>query len=222
MGKGSTANDMWIGSSFFIMKDEINWRTDWPVVASIPRAPELPYTGERSDWSALWCKPIVDPTAWVSPGAVLIGRVVLKARSSVWYGCVLRGDEAFIEVGEESNIQDCSVLHVEPDTPCIIGDRVTLGHRATVHAAIVEDEAMVGIGATVLSGSLIGRGAIIAAGALVREGTRVPAETLWAGVPAKEIKRITPELRERVLSTNRQYANRAVMYRHREEIMKKI
>ncbi|MCQ8902474.1 MAG: gamma carbonic anhydrase family protein [Methanothrix sp.] len=192
----------------------------WPA-ASVPEPPDLPYPSERSDWEALWCQPIVDPEAWVSPGAVLIGRVILKRGSSVWYGCVLRGDESFIEVGEESNIQDCSVLHVEPDTPCIIGDRVTLGHRATVHAARIEEEAMVGIGATVLSRSVVGRGAIVAAGALVLEGTEVPPETLWAGVPAREIKKVTPELRERVISTNRQYANRAAMYIHREKLLAK-
>lgn len=189
--------------------------------ASVPEPPDLPYPSERSDWEALWCEPVVDETAWVSPGAVLIGRVLLKRGSSVWYGCVLRGDEEFIEVGVESNIQDCSVLHVEPDTPCIIGDHVTLGHRVTVHASHIEDWAMVGIGATVLSGSVIGSGAIVAAGALVLEGTKVPPETLWAGVPAREIRKVTPELRARVVSTNRQYANRAAMYLHRERLLAK-
>lgn len=199
----------------------MNEKSRWSAV-SVPEPPDLPYPSERSDWEALWCEPVVDQTAWVSPGAVLIGRVVLKRHSSVWYGCVLRGDESFIEVGEESNIQDCSVLHVEPDTPCIVGDRVTIGHGVTVHAARIEDGAMVGIGATVLSGSVIGRGAIVAAGALVLEGTEVPPETLWAGVPAREIKEVTPELRERVISTNRQYANRAVMYSYREKLLGKI
>lgn len=187
----------------------------------MPEPPDLPYPSERSDWEALWCEPVVDETAWVCPGAVLIGRVLLKRGSSVWYGCVLRGDEEFIEVGEESNIQDCSVLHVEPDMPCIIGDHVTLGHRVTVHASHIEDWAMVGIGATVLSGSVVGSGAIVAAGALVLEGTRVPPETLWAGVPAREIRKVTPELRARVVSTNRQYANRAAMYLHRERLLAK-
>ncbi|MDH7596285.1 MAG: gamma carbonic anhydrase family protein [Methanothrix sp.] len=198
------------------MIEETRW-----TAARMPQPPDMPYPSEPSDWEALWCEPVVDKTAWVSPGAVLIGRVVLKRGSSVWYGCVLRGDESFIEVGEESNIQDCSVLHVEPDTPCIIGDHVTLGHRVTVHASQVEDWAMVGIGATVLSGSVVGSGAIVAAGALVLEGTKVPPETLWAGVPAREIRKVTPELRERVISTNRQYANRAAMYLHREKLLAK-
>lgn len=196
------------------MDEKIRWSD-----VRLPEPPELPYPAERSDWEAVWCEPVVDEAAWVSPGAVLIGRVVLKRGSSVWYGCVLRGDEAFIEVGEESNIQDCSVLHVEPDTPCIVGDHVTLGHRVTVHASEIEDWAMVGIGATVLSRSVIGSGAIVAAGALVLEGTKVPPETLWAGVPAREIKRVTPELKERVISTNRQYANRAAMYLYKEKLL---
>lgn len=164
------------------------------------------------DWEALWCRPVIDSTAWVSPGAVVLGRVSLKARSSIWYGCILRGDGAFIEVGEETNIQDGSILHTEPEVPCIIKSRVTLGHRAIVHASVVEDNAMIGIGATVLSRCVIGQGALIAAGALVLEGTSVPPGTLWAGVPARQVKELTSVQRERLALTYRHYVNLGSMY----------
>lgn len=194
------------------MKDSDLYR-GWPrITVSIPEQPEPAYPEERCDWDALWCMPVIDPTAWVSPGAAVLGRVRMKAKSSVWYGCVLRGDNAHIEVGEETNVQDCSILHVEPDLPCILGSRVTLGHRATVHSSIVEDRALIGIGATVLSGCVIGRGALVAAGALVLEGTHVPPGTLWAGVPARQIKELTEEQEERLALTYRHYVNLGALY----------
>lgn len=91
--------------------------------------PTLPYPDEGNVWNALWTPPEIDPTAWVAPGATVFGRVRLKARSSVWYGCVLRGDGDLIEVGEDTNVQDGSILHVDHGFPCILGNRVTLGHR---------------------------------------------------------------------------------------------
>lgn len=185
----------------------------WPKIsATVPSMPELSYPKDSSDWIALWSKPIIDNTAWISPGAVVVGRVRLKAHSSVWYGCVLRGDDSYIEVGEESNIQDGSILHIEPDHPCIIGSRVTLGHRATVHDSIIEDGAMIGMGAIVLGRCVIGEGALIAAGALVLEGTRVPAGTLWAGSPARQLKELTTGQKERMAFAYRHYVNSGAMY----------
>jgi carbonic anhydrase/acetyltransferase-like protein (isoleucine patch superfamily) len=185
----------------------------WPkVTPALPDPPAPFYPEEECDWEALWSRPVVDETAWISPGAVVMGRVRLKARSSVWYGCVLRGDDAFIEVGKESNVQDGSILHIEPDQPCILGDRVTLGHRATVHASVVEDGAMIGIGATVLNGCVIGRMALVAAGALVLEGTHVPPGTLWAGVPARQIRELSPEQKEQMAKTHGHYVNLAAQY----------
>ena len=188
----------------------------WPkAAASIPEQPEIEYPEEKCDWKALWSLPVIDPTAWVSPGAHVLGRVRLKAKSSVWYGCVLRADGVYIEVGEETNVQDCSILHVEPDLPCVLGRRVTLGHRATVHSSVVEDGALIGIGATVLSGCVIGCEALVAAGALVLEGTHVPQRTLWAGVPARQIKELTGEQRERLALTYRHYVNLGSLYLRR-------
>jgi carbonic anhydrase/acetyltransferase-like protein (isoleucine patch superfamily) len=152
---------------------------------------------------------VIDPTAWVAPGAVVYGRVRLQARSSIWYGCIVRGDQEWIDVGEETNVQDGSILHIDVGYPCVLGKRVTLGHSAIVHGATVEDDALVGIRATVLSRCVIGSGALIAAGAVVLEGTHVPPATLWAGCPAKQIKELTPEQCERLRATYRHYCNNA-------------
>jgi len=172
----------------------------------------LPHPKEHMDIDGIFANPNIDPTAWVAPNAVVIGRVMLKARSSVWYNCVLRGDQERIEVGEESNIQDGSILHIDPGFPCLIGNRVTVGHSAVVHGCIVRDGALIGISATVLSRAEIGEGALIAAGALVLEGTKVPPRTLWAGVPAKQIKELDPQQQERLSATYRHYVNNGAVY----------
>lgn len=187
--------------------------SDHPVAAwnrpNLPAVPVVPYPEEHWDWPAINAQPIIDPTVWVAPGAIVTGRVRLKARSSIWYGCVLRGDQQYIEVGEETNVQDGSILHVEYDRPCILGNRVTLGHRAIVHGSTVEDGALIGIGAIVLSRCVIGTGALIAAGAVVMENTIVPAHTLWAGCPARPLKELTPEQQERLARTHQHYVNNA-------------
>lgn len=187
---------------------------NWPLrPGPIPAPPQIRYPDVNWDWTAINSAPQIDPTAWVAPGVVLIGRVRLKAFSSIWYGCVLRGDEQWIEVGEETNVQDGSILHIEADTPCILGNRVTLGHRAIVHASTVGDGALIGIGATVLSRCVIGEGALIAAGAVVLERTVVPPHTLWAGCPARQMKELTPEQRTRLAQTYRHYVNNSAAYR---------
>jgi carbonic anhydrase/acetyltransferase-like protein (isoleucine patch superfamily) len=172
----------------------------------------LPYPDEHVDIDAVYTRPTIDPTVWVAPNAIVNGKVTLKARSSVWYNCVLRGDSEFIEVGEETNIQDGSILHVDRGFPCILGKRVTLGHNAIVHGASVGDGALIGIAATVLSRCVVGEGALIAAGALVLEGTKVPAHTLWVGAPAKQVKELDPAQRERLAQTYRHYVNNGAVY----------
>jgi carbonic anhydrase/acetyltransferase-like protein (isoleucine patch superfamily) len=184
----------------------------WSTTQAVPSPPSLPYPDEYSPWDHLHSRPVIDPTVWVSPGAVVVGRVILKRNSSVWYGCVLRGDQEFIEVGEETNVQDGSILHVDPGYPCKLGSRVTLGHRALVHASVVGNGALIAIGATVLSRCHIGEGAIIAAGAVVMEGTEVPANTLWAGCPARQIKELNEQQRERLAHTYRHYVNNGAAY----------
>ncbi|HYG77896.1 MAG TPA: gamma carbonic anhydrase family protein [Planctomycetota bacterium] len=172
----------------------------------------LPHPKEHVDIDGIFARPQIDPTAWVAQNAVVIGRVTLKSKSSVWYNCVLRGDQERIEVGEESNIQDGSILHIDQGYACIVGNRVTVGHNAIVHGCVVRDGALIGISATVLSRAEIGEGALIAAGALVLEGTKVPPHTLWAGVPAKQVKELDPNQRERLAATYRHYVNNGTVY----------
>ena len=130
--------------------------------------------------------PTVPTSCYVDLSAQLIGDVVLGERSSVWMNAVLRGDVNSIRVGSCSNVQDCAVLHGQRNLyPVIVGDWVTIGHNATVHGCVVEDECLIGIGARVLNDCRIGAGSIIAAGSVVPEHTVVPPRTLWAGVPAK-------------------------------------
>lgn len=135
--------------------------------------------------------PTIPANAYVDESAHLIGDVRLGERSSVWFNCVLRGDINAISIGDESNIQDGSVLHVQGDIPLVIGNRVTLGHSATVHACTLEDRVLIGMGATVLDRARIGECSIVAAGSLVRMDTIVPPRTLFAGVPARCVRELT-------------------------------
>lgn len=135
--------------------------------------------------------PQIHPRAWVAPGAVVVGDVSVGEDSSIWYGAVLRGDVHSIRVGRRSNIQDLSTVHVTRDLyPSVIGDEVTVGHRAVVHGCQVHDGALVGIGSIVLDGAVIGEGAWVAAGALVAPGISVEPGTLVAGVPARPVRKL--------------------------------
>jgi carbonic anhydrase/acetyltransferase-like protein (isoleucine patch superfamily) len=130
--------------------------------------------------------PRVHPTAFVAETAVLIGDVEIGPKAGIWYNVVLRGDVNSIRIGEETNIQDGTVIHAETmNGPTLIGRRVTVGHNAIVHGCTIEDECLIGMGAIVLSYSKIGKGSVIAAGALVKEHDVVPPGTVMAGIPAK-------------------------------------
>ncbi len=144
--------------------------------------------------------PRIDPTAFVAPGAVLIGDIEVGAEASVWYNCVLRADVNHIRIGARSNIQDGSVLHVdsprpgnEAGLPTLIGEDVLIGHMAMVHGCILHDRAFVGLGAIVMDGCEIESGAMLAAGALLAPGRRIPAGQLWAGRPAKYVRDLSAE-----------------------------
>lgn len=137
--------------------------------------------------------PQLDPGAWLAPTATVVGDVRLAARSSVWFGAVLRGDRETIDVGPASNVQDGCVLHADPGFGVRIGAGVTIGHRAVVHGCTVEDDVLVGMGAVVLNGARIGRESLVAAGAVVLEGTWVPPRSLVAGVPAKVRRALTDD-----------------------------
>lgn len=138
-------------------------------------------------------RPSIHPTVFVAPGADVIGRVRLAREASIWFGCVLRGDINRIDIGEATNIQDGSILHVDDDDPCLIHDHVHVGHHANLHGCVVERGALIGIGAIVLSGAHIGAGAIVGAGSVVLEGTRVPPRTLVVGAPARPVRKVTSE-----------------------------
>lgn len=152
--------------------------------------------------------PRIDPEAWIAPGATLLGDVRIARGVSVWFGCVLRSDMegAWIEIGEETNIQDGTIVHVDIDLPCRIGARVTVGHRAVLHGATIEDDVLIGMGAVVLSGAVVGRGSLIAAGALVGEGVVIPPGSVAAGLPARVRREVLDADRARMEHGWRLYA----------------
>ncbi|WP_423226011.1 gamma carbonic anhydrase family protein [Candidatus Amarolinea aalborgensis] len=136
---------------------------------------------------------LIHRSVFVAPGAVITGQVTMGPESSVWFGCVLRGDVNTITIGAQCNIQDGSILHVDGNKPLRLGDRVSLGHGAIVHGCTVEDDVLIGIRATVLSGAVIGRGSLIGAGAVVPEGMVAPPDSLVLGVPAKVVRQVSAE-----------------------------
>ena len=145
-------------------------------------------TRAAGEWAA---RLRLHPTAFIAPGAVVVGDVALGACSSVWFNAVLRGDMDRIEVGEDSNIQDGSVVHMDEGSPALIGARVTIGHGAVIHGCVIGDDCLIGMGAVVLTGARIGAGSLIGAGALVREKQIVPPGSIALGMPAKVAGEVT-------------------------------
>ena len=140
----------------------------------------------------------IHKTAFIHESAVVLGKVTLGENVSIWPLAVLRGDTDHIEVGDDSNVQDGAVIHCDEGAPCTIGKRVTIGHKAMVHGALVQDDCLIGIGAIVLNRAVIGKGSLVGAGALVTEGTVIPPGSLVLGVPAKVVKPLSPEQVERM------------------------
>ncbi|MFD4693530.1 gamma carbonic anhydrase family protein [Streptomyces sp. NPDC058463] len=138
-------------------------------------------------------EPDIDPDAFVAPTSVVIGEVSLAPGSSVWYQAVLRADCGPISLGPDSNIQDNCSVHTDPGFPLTVGARVSVGHNAVLHGCVIEDDVLIGMGATVLNGAHIGAGSLIAAQALVPQGMQVPPGSLVAGVPAKVKRELTAE-----------------------------
>ncbi len=160
-------------------------------------------------------RPEIHPDAWVAPTAVLIGRVVVRAGASIWWGAVLRGDNEPIVVGEHANVQDGCVLHTDPGFPLEVGPEVTVGHQAMLHGCTVEEGALVGIGAVILNGARIGREALIGAKALVPEGREIPARALALGIPARVRGEVSPDQAARMRRGTRVYVERARLCRTR-------
>lgn len=162
-------------------------------------------------------RPAVPETAFIAPGAVVLGAVTLGEESSVWFTSVLRGDINQIVVGNQSNVQDGSVLHVSDDFACILGDRVTVGHRAIVHACTVGDEVLVGMGAIILDGAEIGPRTVVAAGALVTKGTVIPEGALVVGSPARVVRQLSAVERAANAQLALKYVEVARRYRGLQE-----
>jgi gamma-carbonic anhydrase len=157
--------------------------------------------------------PCVHPTAYIAEGAVVLGAVTLGEQASVWFGCVLRGDINRIAIGEQSNIQDGTIVHVSDDFPAIVGARVSVGHRAIIHACEIGDETLVGMGAIVMDGARIGPRCVIGAGALVTKGTVVPEGSLVMGSPARVVRALSLEERRGNAGLARKYVEVSARYR---------
>ncbi len=176
---------------------------------------ELPPTR----WTLDVLAPRIADTAWIAPGAAVIGDVRIGADSSVWFGCVLRGDDQPIRVGSRSNIQDGTIIHVtsagpsSPGLPTTIGDDVTIGHAAMIHACTIEDFGFVGMRGIVLDGAVIERGGMLAAGSLLPPGKRIRAGELWMGTPARLARMMDAEERAGFAEIAAHYVTLAARFR---------
>lgn len=157
--------------------------------------------------------PHVPDSAWVASNATLIGALTLGERTSVFYGTVLRADLDRISIGDDTNLQDNVVMHVDRGRPAAIGARVSVGHGAILHGCTVEDDCLIGMGATVMNGAVIGTGSLVAAGALVTEGMVVPPRSLVAGVPAKVRRELSDAEHTGVLENATVYLEIAALHR---------
>ncbi|HZK12430.1 MAG TPA: gamma carbonic anhydrase family protein [Atribacterota bacterium] len=138
-------------------------------------------------------KPIVSEKAYIAENATVIGEVIIGEYSSIWYNVVLRGDIAKISIGNNTSVQDGSIVHCDTGVPTIIGNNVTIGHNVLLHACKIGDSSLIGIGAIVLDGAEVGEGTIIGSGAIVTPRTKIPPFTMALGVPAKVVRNLTEE-----------------------------
>jgi carbonic anhydrase/acetyltransferase-like protein (isoleucine patch superfamily) len=159
-------------------------------------------------------KPKIPSSVFMAKGAVVIGDVELGEECSVWFNAVIRGDVNYIRIGRRTNIQDGAIIHVTHEKyPTVIGDDVTIGHGAILHACTIKDRALIGMGAKVLDRAVIGSYSLIAAGAVITEGCEVPERTLMAGVPAKAIRQLTAEEMNKIEQSAQNYIRYAADYR---------
>jgi len=157
--------------------------------------------------------PEIDPSAFVADTATLVGNVTLEANASVWFGATLRGDNEPITIGENSNVQEGTVMHTDPGYPLAIGKNVTVGHQAMLHGCTVGDGSLIGIQAVVLNGARIGKGCLVGAGALVTEGKQFPDHSLILGSPAKVVRTLTQEDLLRLEATAASYVARGQLFK---------
>lgn len=164
-------------------------------------------------WALDGIAPELADDVWVAPDAQVMGKVVMAAGSSAWFGAVLRGDNDPITVGEGSNLQEHVVCHTDPGSPVVIGAYVTVGHKAMIHGCEIGDGSLIGMGATILNGAKIGKGCLIGAGALVTEGKVIPDGSLVMGAPGKVVRVLDAAAQERLLDSARRYRANAARFR---------
>jgi len=155
----------------------------------------------------------IDSSAYIHPLAAIIGDVTLGARVSVWPTAVIRADTDTISIGADTNVQDGAVLHVDRGFPLVVGSRVSIGHRAVLHGATVEDDCLIAMGAILLNGVVVGAGSLVGAGAVCREGMRIPPRSVVLGVPARVAREATSEITERIRRTMEGYLSLQEEYR---------
>lgn len=156
--------------------------------------------------------PQIDPSAYVAPTAVVVGKVSMGPESSLWHSAVLRADATEITIGAGSNIQDCSACHADPGFPLTVGERVSVGHNVVLHGCTIEDDVLVGMSSTVMNGAVVGSGSIIGAGALVTQGTVIPPNSMVLGSPAKVVRETTEQERAGIDANWRAYTGRIEMH----------
>lgn len=183
-----------------------------PAANPPPPGMEGQFTFDSRLARALQRTPTLGRDIFVAPGARLVGDVTLGDHSSVWFNAVLRGDINRIVVGHHTNIQDNAVLHVADDFACLVGNWVTVGHGAIVHACTIEDETLVGMGATILDGAVIGAQSLIGANALVPQGFRAPPGSLILGIPARVVRALDAAERARLKTWAEKYVTVAACY----------
>lgn len=150
-------------------------------------------------------KPQIDNSVFIAPGSQIMGEVTIKKNASIWYNAVLRGDIGPITIGEMTNIQENSSLHIDYGYPLILGNKITVGHGAILHGCTINENCLIGMGSTILNDVVIGKNSIVGAGALVTEGTEIPPESLVVGVPGKVIRKLKKEETEKITKSAEEY-----------------
>ncbi len=153
-----------------------------------------------------------DPESWIAPNATLVGKVRLERGASVWFNCVLRGDNELIHIGENSNVQDGSVMHTDMGYPLTLGTGVTVGHKAMLHGCTVGDYSLIGINAVILNGAKIGKYCLIGANALIPEGKVIPDGSLVMGSPGKVVRELTEQQKKMLEASAAHYVHNAQRY----------
>lgn len=156
---------------------------------------------------------MIDESVYIAQGAIVAGNVVIGENSSIWYNTVVRAELAKVSIGAHTNIQDLSMVHVDTDAPCIIGSRVSVGHRAILHGCVIEDDCLIGMGAILLNHVHIGAGSVIGAGAVLTEGSVIPAGSVVIGIPGRVVKPVDEVLQDRIANTWNHYQKEAVKHR---------